>query len=182
MRKLLQTTWNAVALAALMFGTTSEGFAATDGTVGATSTGTAEINVSIPQLIKISGLADLNFGTYSGSGDLDLNENVVVAGNDSSASPTYRVTASGSGASSAFTVSNGTETLPYRVFFNDQAGIAGTTETAATTPLTNQGGIHTSLGTNTENANYRVLFAETALQNAAAGAYTGTLTLVVEPE
>ena len=53
-------------------------FAATDGTLGTTSTGTSDITVTIPELILISGMADITFGTYAGTGDLDVNEDICI--------------------------------------------------------------------------------------------------------
>lgn len=58
----------AVAIAAAGLTVSASSIAATDGTVGATSTGTAVINLTIPSLIQITDLADVALGTYNGDG------------------------------------------------------------------------------------------------------------------
>lgn len=156
-------------------------FAASDGTLGATSTGTSTITVTVPNLIRITGMADFSFGTYSGSGDMDQNDNVCVYTNK--ASGTYRVTASGSGAGGAFSVASGADTLAYGVFFNDVSGTTGEQALTSGSALTGQSGANTTSQTcgGSDNANIHVRFLETNLTAAPAGSYTGTLTIVVEP-
>ncbi len=156
-------------------------FAATDGSLGLTSTGTADLEVEIDELMLISGMADLNFGTWTGSGDLNQNENICVYTNQ--ASGNYTVTATGDGAGSAFTLTDGSNTLPYNVYFNDVSGMAGEVALTATTANTAQGGAHTTSQTcgGGNNANYHVEIEDTALAAVPSGTYSGTLTIVVEP-
>lgn len=155
-------------------------FAATDGQVGATSTGSANISLTLPKLIRIRNMADVLFPSYSGAGDLTFNKDITVSVNYPTGG--YRITTTGSGASSAFTVAAGATTIPYAMLYNDQAGIAGTVAVTAGTPLTGQSGALRPLGTNNLNANYQVKFLETNLQSADAASYSGTLTIIVAPE
>jgi hypothetical protein len=157
-------------------------YAATDGVIGNQTSGVTTLSVAIPELIRISGLVDFNLGTYSGTGNINRNDNIRIAGNDRSSAPTYRVTAFGTGASSAFSIASGTNTINYRVFFNDKTGTGGAAEMTSGSPLIGRTGIHKSLSTTSNNGNYRIHIAESVLRNAPAGTYSGVLTLVVEPE
>jgi spore coat protein U-like protein len=162
-------------------------FAASDGSIGTTSTGTSTVSLTIPELIQITGMADFAFGSYSGTGNFDSNDNVTISGNDDQAGPEYQVTATGSGAGSAFTVGRTAPAAPaatiaYTVAFNDQTGTAGETGLATTVALTDQTGINDELSDVAANANIHVVFLQAALRAAPAGTYSGTLTVVVAPE
>ena len=158
----------------------SDVFAATDGTVGATSTGTATISVTLPKLVRVRGLRDFAFGSYTGTGDLTDNENINVSSNYTAG--TYRVRARGSGAAFAFTLTDGTSLIPYTVAYNDATGTSGEVALTADTNLTTQGGIVKPLSTTTDNANYHVNILEANLQAVDAGSYSGTLSLIITPE
>lgn len=154
-------------------------FAATDGTVGTTSTGTSTVSLTIPKLVKIASMADFAFGTYAGTGALDSNDDVNIASNYTG---TYRVTLTGSGAASAFTITNGTQTIAYAPSFNKATGTAGGVLATSGTAITAQTGIVKPLATATLNANIRVQMTQANIQAVDAGTYSGTLTIVVTPE
>jgi len=158
----------------------SDAMAATDGSVGPTSAGTADLSVTIPQLIRIRGLRDFTWNYTTGIGDLDDNEDINISANYAAGG--YRVTGTGSGAANAFTVTDGSDTIAYAVRFNDSTGTAGNTAITAGTAFTGQTGAVSPLGNSTDNANYEVIFTEANLQAALAGTYTGVLTLTVQPE
>jgi hypothetical protein len=126
-------------------------------------------------------MADLALGNWSGSGDEEDDEDVCIYTNKAAA--TYYVTASGSGAASAFTLASGGNTLAYSVYFNDVTGTVGEAQLTATTKSAQQTGANTSSQTCSggNNANFHVVIAEAALLAAPSGAYTGTLTLLIEP-
>src|SRR6185312_11899402 len=87
--------------------------AATQGTLGSTSTGSVSISATVPGRVQISGLTDIAFGTVDPTSAASQSENVCVWSNTSGRG--YQVTATGSGASNAFTLTDGTNTLPYSV-------------------------------------------------------------------
>ncbi len=159
--------------------TTSYALAATDGSVGATSTGTSTISLTIPKLIRARSFSDFSLGTYSGTGDLNANDDLNISTNYTG---TYRVTATGSGAASAFTITNGTQTIAYNVFYNDATGITGRVAATTGTPITAQSGALKPLSTATLNANLSIQLLETNIQAVDNGAYTGVVTLVFQPE
>ncbi len=178
----------------LALGVASTAFAATqDGAVGTTeSIGTADITLTIPKLIRITGMDPVQFGNYSAGGDtMSVTDEVCVYGNFDP-TDTYRVTAHGSGTSNAFTLTregSGTaHALPYHVYYNSTVGAAvGTEFSSPTTPITAQSGF-----TNTyyesdacaghETAQYTVEIMKADILAAKYGTYNGTLTLIVEPE
>lgn len=165
----------------------TQAFAASDGTVGATSTGTADLTLTIPEYVVVSGMADFTFGSWNGTAALDLSDNIIISGNDDQASPTYKVNIVGDGAAGAFTMARSTPAAPsatiaYTVAFNDQTGTGGGTAVTSGTDVTGQSGINTTLSSVTNNANIRVQISLGALQAAPYGDYDGTLTIVVTPE
>ena len=99
--------------------------AATQGTLGATSTGTAAVSLTIAQQYQISGLSDLAFGTYSGSGALTSNEDVCVYTNDTTKN--YHVLVTDSAGS--FEVVNGSNNIPFTVAWNNAIGTTGNVST-----------------------------------------------------
>jgi hypothetical protein len=153
--------------------------AATDGTVGATSTGTSTISVTIPKLIRIRSMADFTTASYSGTGDIDQNDDVNVSSNYTG---TYQVTGTGSGAANAFTITDGSQTIAYSPYFNDATGTSGRALLSTGVALTSQSGAATTLGGSTLNANVSLNMTEANIQAVNAGTYTGVLTLVFAPE
>lgn len=157
--------------------------AATQGTAGATSTGTVGISATVPGRVEISGLTDVAFGTVDPTTAAASAENVCVWSNTSGKG--YSVTASGSGASSAFTLTDGTNTLPYSVEWAGSSGQSsgtalvsgsalGSLSSTATSPTCSAGPVAT--------ASLIVKMSAANLQAAVASSYTGTLTLVVAPQ
>lgn len=177
---------------ALLLCWTGSAYAAIQGGAGPSSTGNLDVNLVTGLNVRISGLNDLSLGLWSGSGDLAGNDNLCIGRTGVSffgAGP-YRILASGDGEPgdpAAFTLSNGSGTIHYDAFFNDQTGLAGRQPLTAGQALTAQGGSGLSLifnylfGCALQNANISVVVPEAQLQ-AAAGVYTGTLTLLLIPE
>lgn len=159
-------------------------FAATQGTLGSTSTGSVTIGASVPNKIELTGLTDVSFTNQDPSVAASNAQNVCVWSNTSTKG--YNVTATGSGTASAFTLASGALTVPYTVQW---AGSSGQTSGTALVTGTALHGL-TSTATNptcaagpTSSASLIVNISAANLQSmAAATTYTGTLTLVVAPE
>jgi len=165
--------------------TTTTAHAATQGSIGATSTGTVTINATINALVQISDLNDITFSGLTGAAAAQQTDNVCVWSN--TASKSYTIKATGNGTTNAFTLASGTNAaIPYSVAWANTAGatsgtslttnVASTAFTsAATLPLCNLGASPTS-----------TLFVSIAAADQAAmvanAAYTGVLTLVVTPQ
>lgn len=177
--------YNYFACAAILAGVVdSSALAATQGTLGSTSTGSLSISASVPNRIQLTGLTDVAFTNQDPSTAASNAQNVCVWANTSTKG--YNVTATGSGTSGAFTVANGAATVPYSVEWSASSGAASGSGLAAGTAFTGL----VSTATNptcsagpASSASLIVKLSATNLQSMqAATSYTGTLTLVVAPE
>lgn len=158
---------------------------------GATSTGTSDISVTIPKLVKISGISDLTEAGYDGSaGGVDMDDDVCIYAN-LGAGGNYTVTISGGsngwggGTAAGFFVGNNAnaQEIAYAVAWNDVTGTAGGVAVTHGVDLTTQTGYSNAedCGAST-NANFRVTLTQANLLAVLNGTYTGTLTIVITPE
>ena len=158
--------------------------AATQGSLGATSTGSVAIGASVPNRVELSGLNDVSFLNQDPATAALNAQNVCVWSNTSTKG--YNVTASGSGTASAFTLSNGALTVPYSVEWSQTSGQSAGTALATGTALTGLKSIATSATCATGASSSASLIVKMSTANLqtmqAATTYTGTLTLVVAPE
>ncbi len=159
--------------------------ASTQGSFGATSTGSLTINASVPGRVRISGLGDVTFASVDPTIDATDAQDVCVWSNTSTRG--YSITATGSGAAGAFTLASGAlPAVPYSVEWAPSSGQTGGAGLTAATPLTGQ----TSTAINSDcsagppsSASLVVSIASATLQSMSSGVtYNGTLTLVVAPE
>lgn len=159
--------------------------ASTQGSFGATSTGSLTINASVPGRVRISGLSDITFASVDPTAEATDAQDVCVWSNTNTRG--YSITATGSGAAGAFTLASGAlPVVPYSVEWAPSSGQTGGTGLSAATPLTGQ----TSTAINSDcsagppsSASLIVSIGSSTLQSMSAGvAYNGTLTLVVAPE
>ena len=147
-------------------------FAATDGTLGATSSGSLNITATIDDLVNISRLDDLDVGSLSPS-NLTATEAFCIYRNGTGA---YQITATGSGTGGAFAVTDGSIDLPYTLTINGNAVAPGA-------PLSGTGANQTSIVCGaTDNAALTIAFNSTEIAAANTGLYSGVLTLTVAPE
>ncbi len=167
--------------------------AATQGTTTpGSSTGSVDVVVTTGLVARVSGLNDIDLGTWSGTGDLTGSDNLCIgrSGVGLFANGAYRVRLDGDGDASdvnAFTLSNGTDLLYYNVAFNDNTGVGGTPVTGGVM-LNAQSGfgfwqfLNVLFGCAVNNANIEVSIPAAELLSVPAGNYTGTLTVVLIPE
>ena len=164
--------------------------AATQGAAGnLSSTGTLDIDLVMGFRARISGLADMALGQWSGTGSMTANDNICVGGNYFGGG--YRIRASGDGEPgdpSAFTLSNGASQIKYDAYFNDVADAgAGRVPLTGGVTLTGQTGaglprvFNYFFGCVINNANISIEVPEAEL-TGGGGFYNGTLTLLLLPE
>lgn len=169
----------ALAVAALAAFAASNAFAATQGTLGATSQGTLDITLTINALVQISALDDIPLGAYTGGGDMTGDDDLCVYSNNGG----YDITATGNGAAGAFELIGGSANIPYTVAWATTAGAGTGTSLIAGVTLANQGGTFTTPNCNgADNAQVIVTVDDVALASAPADNYTGVLTLLVAPQ
>lgn len=160
-------------------------FGATQGSAGPTSVGTVDITLTLADVVRISGLDDIIFPSYGGTGNLLDFDDLCIYSN--TAGGAYNVTAVGSGGGGAFTVSDGVNTVPYNAGWNDVAGTyTGIALLTSGVVLTGQTGADTTStdcsGGSNLTARLGIQFLEADLQAAVVSAYSGTLTLTIAPE
>ena len=183
---MLTSVRHALAIGATAFLLVGPAAAApTQGTFGSTSTGSVGITASVPGRVRISGLADINFSSVDPLLTAKSSQNVCVWSNTSTRG--YSITATGSGASNAFTLSSASlADVPYSVEWASTKDLTSGTGLTAGTKLVGQ----TSVATNSDctagtakSASLIVSMAPATLETMTAGAsYTGSLTLLVAPE
>ena len=177
MRTKLAKALKQVAIGGTIAAIATSGYAATQGTVGFSSTGDLIITMNVTDDVRISALEDLDFGTLSGVGGTETSPACIYR-NSGTTSRLYEVSAVGSGLGGAYTLTGITgATVPYSVTFNDTT--AGGASTAMSIGGTARGDINcATLG---NNASIDVTISDAAAQAAPADAYRGTLTLTVSP-
>ena len=181
-KKLMSLALASVAFTGMVHGTPV--LAASQGTLGPTSSGSVSITASVPNRARISGLTDVSFLNQDPATAASAAQNVCVWSN--TATKAYTVTASGNGTANAFTLSNGSSTVPYSVAWassiNQTSGTALATGTASASLIstaTNQ----TCASGPVASASLIVGISTTDLGTMSAGSnYLGTLTLLITPQ
>lgn len=158
--------------------------AATQGTLGATSTGNVTITVSVPSRVQITGLTDVAFTNVDPSTTATNAQSNCVWSN--TATKGYTITATGSGTSGAFTLASGAlAPVNYSVQWNQSTGqstgtaltaasVSGTFNSTATTPTC-------ATAPATSSSLIVSISSAQLLTMASLTTYTGTLTLLVSP-
>ena len=172
-----------VALALLASVETAQ--ASTQGSFGATSSGSVNINASVPARVRISGLTDVDLTNSDPSADASVAQDICIWSN--TATRGYRVTATGSGAANAFTLSNGAlPVVPYSVEWAGTSGQTIGTALATGSPLTGLTSAATTSNCSAGPASSASLIVKIGTPDLqvmpATTNFTGTLTLVVAPE
>lgn len=178
MKKIIRNSLSALALASVA----NLGHAAlVQGTLGATSTGSLDIDVSIQNLVLISGLNNISLGTYNGTDpSLTGSDSFCVYRNGSGS---YTATVSGSynaGAGTGFLVYGGTgsDTMAYTVTYNG----TGITHGSTTATQTGNSSSQSCVGdVGNVNATIGVTIQGSVLQAAPTGNYLGTITILISP-
>ncbi len=160
---------------------------AADGDLSSTdSTATSEVKAVIPELIKITGLTDLDMGTYDPAAPGDMTANSIFCVYRNSTVGEYTLKLEGDGgldATTDFEIDNGTDELAYTVDFGDDSAAALANYAVPAAPLTDQ--VANSNDTNCTvgvKAELEVTVDGSDALNAKAGTYTGDLIVTVTVE
>lgn len=157
--------------------------AATQGDLGAASTGTLRITVSVASRALLSGLADVALTSSETAGDLAATQTVCIWTN--AATRRYSVTATGSGSNGAFELAGQGDT-PASLPFSAQ-WIASSTDSTGETLVPNQPlaarlPADALAGCPGGHGTARLALAVPGPDGATAGTYAGQLTLLVAPQ
>jgi hypothetical protein len=132
---------------------------------------------------RLSGLADIAFGTINPAADQTSSENLCAFSNSNTGG--YSVTASGSGSGGAFTLDSGADALPYEVRWAGAANQAnGTALTAGgiVAGFTSAASQQTCNSGPPASATLTVIVRAAALGSVQAGSFSGTLQITIAPE
>jgi hypothetical protein len=186
LKRALRTVVCATAIVGLAAGAAQA--TATQGTLGATSTGVVNITATVLARTQISGLSDVTFTNVDPGVTQTATQNDCVWSNTATKGYTIKASGnSGNGSGTAFLLASGSlAAVPYSVSWAGTSGassgtglVSGTTSTGftstATQPTCQSGAATTST--------LFVSIAAADLQTmTAAASYTGTLTLLVTPQ
>ena len=178
MRIKLSKTLKQLALGSALVVLSSTAFAASDGTTGFTSTGTIFIDLIVNEEVKISNLIDIPLGVFAGVDAVGTSPACIYRNGGTGL---YTITATGSGAASAFTLNNGPTTVAYGVEFNDGSGLSSLI-VGGPLAATGASGVDNDCGgggAGNSTVQVTVLAADAAVLPALT--YSGTLTLIVAP-
>jgi hypothetical protein len=133
--------------------------------------------------VRLTGLADVAFGTVNPALDQTSSENLCAFSNSNTNG--YSVTAIGNGAGGAFTLDSGSDTLPYEVRWAGASGQANGTALTAGTPTPGFISAASQQSCNSgppASATLTVIVRANALGSVQAGSYTGNLQITIAPE
>ena len=136
------------------------------------------------QKVRITNLTDVSFGLIANTqAEARRSQNICLYSN--SAGGAYSVSASGSGAGSAFVLTNGPDLLPYAVEWSDSSGQTSGVELAPSVALTGQQSAASHQFCNSgpaTSASMTIVLKAADLSQARQGNYAGTLTLLIAAE
>lgn len=174
------TMMKAVAVAATIAVASATGtaHAASQGSLGSTSTGSVVINATIPNLAQISRLDDINLGSWSGA-DMNGSDQFCVF----SSTRSYTITAtSANGAAAVFRLKDaGTNYIPYTVSWTDSAATSLPLLNAVTSLPFATNATSTNCGGG-DNTTVSINVPTAGIGSVPAGAYSDTLTMLVTPQ
>ena len=152
--------------------------AATQGTLGDTSTGTVEITLNLGSAVRISGLADIELDAEQGADAVGATDICIFH----SGGINYQLNALGSGTANAFELTTPDNSVAYAVTLTDRDGSNPLTPGVPYTASLATSGDDPDCSVNGPNARLLVSIDQAATASAPRGIYTGTLTLIVAAE
>ncbi len=175
MRINLKQAMRNVAIGGILAGTALGAHAATDGALGFTSTGDLTIDLVVADEVRISGMSDIVLN-FSGVDETDTSDACIYRNGNTA----YQITGTGDGAGNAFELTDGTNTVPYSVTFDDGNAVAPLLSGTAL-GATNADTVDTDCLGAGPNALISVTVTAADAATLPAATYTGTLTLLVAP-
>lgn len=181
MKNILRETVNMKISKLALFATLSvmvgSASAATDGTMGATSTGTSGVTLIKESTVQITGIADLDLGTAGFlTVDASTSDDVCVF----SSSGSYSVTVTSTNGSFILADVGTATDIAYDLNWTVAATPQALTYSAASTAVAGNQSDPTCGGT--PNANFEVVVPTAGFNAAEPGTYIDTLTLIISPE
>lgn len=176
--KILNKAINGLAVAGVLIA--SQAMAASDGTLGTTSTGTSVVSLTLNDKVQISSINDIALGAYAGTGTMSGQSTYCVhrAGGGN-----YQITLTTDQAAFQVYSATTTNTIAFSVAIDDDndASVGG----AAISYNTASAALVAHVSANcaaADNAAMLVSFTQANLQAvASANDYQATITMLIEP-
>lgn len=137
------------------------------------------------QEARISGVADVDFGTLPAIADQSISQNVAVCSyRNRPQRLAYSVMVRGSGPGGSLTLSSGASTLPYDVQWLDSLGQTSGTMLSSGVPVSGFGNAANGFDCpgQPDTASLTITIRAVDLASAGAGNYSGSLQITVVPE
>lgn len=155
-------------------------FAATDGSMGSTSTGQIDLDLEVLDSVEITALNDIDFGQYGGTDTGDINAGdaycVFVNGGDD-----YNITPTSSNGKFSLVGVLGDE-IDYTVKLNGAAtGAASASAVSYNSASATFSGSNARDCSSADNASVDVSITEAEIRTASTDTYSDTLILLVSP-
>lgn len=182
-RPLRNSVTAAGLIASLALGafSTHPAMAASQGSLGATSSGSISITLSVQPRVRISGLSDAALTVSDRSKAAAHVQTVCVWSN--TAGNAYSITAAGSGPRGAFELSDGNSTVSYDVLWSSRVAEIPVVLSSGLPSPSNAGAKDYECKSQSEAGRLEIRVEPTALQIAESGAsYVGSLSLLVSPQ
>lgn len=158
---------------------------ATQGTLGATSTGNKGISVTIAQKVQITNINDIAIADWEVTdGTIEDNDNVCIYSNNGG---NYTVTADSADGFNVFTLDSGGTNLTYAVAWTGATGgnFAGGTALADDVESSSFSGANTTDvtcgGGDNATLSVQILSADLAAITGTSTPFTDTLTIIISP-
>ena len=141
-----------------------------------------KFSINISQSVRISGLDNINLGTWTGRGDIVDKESFCIYSNNSSAGYNVTVSSPQQDGTGNFRLANAGQTqfIAYKLLFSDRVGGAGTVVT--NTSISSNGNNSSLICGGRANAELTVKLSEINLRPARSNSYSDTITLLIAPE
>ena len=177
MKNNIKKALKKVALGGVLVAAASGVHAASQGTIGANSTGSTDISLQVLGAIKISNIADITLPDFSGAA---VSGNTGVCVYTNATGGLYEVTASATGGFALDEVGPGTNTIAFTVDYNDGSNTFALTNGTAQ-DVDGASATDDDCGGSGTNATVTVNVSSAAASAVPQGDYAKTLTLVVAP-
>jgi hypothetical protein len=139
-------------------------------------------DITVANIVRITGLADVGLGTYSAFGDVNVEEAFCVYSNSDSAAYNLSVSSPNQDGSNNFYLktSDLSGSIPYSLYFKSNI-TAGLGAQVLGAPLPGNGNNSSSNCGGANNAKISVKVLSTAMSGASTGSYKDTLTVLIAP-
>jgi len=139
--------------------------------------------IRVAPIVRINGLADVPLGTYSGGGDINVEESFCVYSNNDTAAYDVTITSPNQDVSGNFFLLNvaATDSVAYTLYFKDNV-TAGVGTQVVTAPILGAGNNSANDCGGSDNAKISVNVLDADMSVVPADSYSDTLTVLVAPQ